>query len=719
MKKIYLFCLVLCTNLCVSAQVTSLTIDNQTPGWLSSKIDYADQQTVRNLKVTGYINSDDLKFIGTLISSRALNGELDLSECNIVGLSGRKDNVLDGLGVNGSLRTYRIPKSAIEVKNCISGLQVDSLWFDCNIKYISQEMLGKMPTTLITGNKIDSIPNRAFFQYENDKKKVDGLECVILKGDIHYIGDRAFPYIKYTNFNDFTNLRYLGQNAFSYSTASEGDNLGYFKPDTIMVPKSLNETYYLFSFAGKDEQHIFIEDNIKYISGMSWKGLGGTESPHYNYAKLHFHFNIATPPSIIDYPGFSSSAKGSKFETSIVYVPKGAKQAYLNSQWKYATIIELNPVEVVNLSEQQITLNKQEQYRLSVAILPEDADDKSIEWKSEDETIATVDTNGIVTAIKEGETKIYATSIATGIQDFCIVIIRKNVTEISLEESQISLADIGETKQLGAVITPDDATDKSVKWESSNKQVCTVSNSGLVTATGVGTALVTVTTIDGGHTATCVVKVLQHVSGVSVDKHSISLKVGEKGQIEVNVSPDNADERKVIWTTSNEVIASVSENGLVTALKAGEAWIKATSVDNSEAKDSCLVTVIQPVTGIMLSEATYELNSIGQTVQLKATVMPEDASNKAVTWKSSDTSICLVNNGNVVATGFGVAVVMATTDDGGYGATCVMTVKDLTDGVDEVGVSKNLPVYDLMGRKVMNTRKGCLYLRGGKKFIAK
>ena len=99
--------------------------------------------------------------------------------------------------------------------------------------------------------------------------------------------------------------------------------------------------------------------------------------------------------------------------------------------------------------------------------------------------------------------------------------------------------------------------------------------------------------------------------------------------------------------------------------------------------------------------------------------MPEDASNKAVTWKSSDASICLVNNGNVVATGFGVAVVMATTDDGGYGATCVMTVKDLTDGVDEVGVSKNLPVYDLMGRKVMNTRKGSLYLRGGKKFIAK
>ena len=84
MKKILVMCLSLCISLCANAQATDLVVDCQTPGWLSSKINYGDQQTVKNLKVTGYINNTDLKFIGTLIELRNLNGELDLTDCNIV-----------------------------------------------------------------------------------------------------------------------------------------------------------------------------------------------------------------------------------------------------------------------------------------------------------------------------------------------------------------------------------------------------------------------------------------------------------------------------------------------------------------------------------------------------------------------------------------------------------------------------------------------------------
>lgn len=508
MKKILVMCMSLIISLCTNAQATDLVVDCQTPGWLSSKINYGDQLTVKNLKVTGYINNTDLLFIGSLISSRSLNGVLDLSECNIVGETADKDNVLGGLGASGSLRVYRIPKSAKEVHYCTSNINVDSLWFDCDIRYLSQDMLLNMPKTLIAGNKIDSIPNKAFFQYAgDDRKKVDGLESVILTGDIRYIGDRAFPYVKNINFNDFKKLKYLGLNAFSYSAPMEGDHLGYFKPDTIIVPKSLEDTFYLFSFSVKDGQHIFIDDNISNISGKSWKGMGGTDEASYNNAELHIHFNKMTPPSLIDYPGFSSSASGSKFETSTVYVPKGAKQAYSTSSWRYANIIEMNPVESVTLNEHSITINKCEQFNLSVIILPEDADDKTIEWKSEDESVATVDENGVVTGVKEGDTKIYVTSTATGIQDFCKVLVRKNVENISLEESQISLVNIGDTKQLVAVITPNDATDKSVIWKSFNEKVCTVSEEGLVTATGLGGTIVTVTTKDGGKSDYCTVEV--------------------------------------------------------------------------------------------------------------------------------------------------------------------------------------------------------------------
>ena len=84
MKKVFLLCLMLCTCMLANAQATDLVIDCQTPGWLSSKINYGDQQTVKNLKVTGYVNATDLRFVGTLISNQQLDGKLDLSNCNIV-----------------------------------------------------------------------------------------------------------------------------------------------------------------------------------------------------------------------------------------------------------------------------------------------------------------------------------------------------------------------------------------------------------------------------------------------------------------------------------------------------------------------------------------------------------------------------------------------------------------------------------------------------------
>ena len=229
---------------------------------------------------------------------------------------------------------------------------------------------------------------------------------------------------------------------------------------------------------------------------------------------------------------------------------------------------------------------------------------------------------------------------------------------------------------------------KSVIWKSSNEQVCTVSEAGLVTATGVGTAVVTVTTVDGGHTATCTVKVIQHVKDITLNKNNVSLKVGESDLLKVTVNPANADNKSVIWSSSNEQIATVDANGNVKALKAGEAWIKAVSEDNAQAKDSCLVTVIQPVTGVTLSQNSYRLTNIGENIQLEATVQPEDASNKEVKWSSSDESVCIVANGKVVATGFGTAVVMAITADGGFMATCAIIVEKETIPVTDVTLSQ-------------------------------
>jgi uncharacterized protein YjdB len=159
----------------------------------------------------------------------------------------------------------------------------------------------------------------------------------------------------------------------------------------------------------------------------------------------------------------------------------------------------------------------------------------------------------------------------------------------------------------------------------------------------------------------------------------------------------------------------------VKALKAGEVWISAISEDNPNAKASCKVTIIQPATGVTISYESYKMTMIGESFKLEATVLPEDATNKNVTWKSSNETVCNVINGLVFAVGYGTSVVTVTTEDGGHIAYCIVTVEQQVNGIEDVSIntSESIPVYDTMGRKVKELRKGQLYIKNGKKFIAK
>ena len=142
-------------------------------------------------------------------------------------------------------------------------------------------------------------------------------------------------------------------------------------------------------------------------------------------------------------------------------------------------------------------------------------------------------------------------------------------------------------------------------------------------------------------------------------------------------------------------IVDVDNDGNVTAKKRGVAFVKATSEDNPLAVDSCKVTVNQPVTGITLNYKNYELHQIGETLQLVATVLPEDASNKEVRWVSSNESVCIVANGTVVAVGYGTSVVIATTVDGNYMATCTVTVVEGADLPGDVNHDGEVNVADI------------------------
>ncbi len=245
------------------------------------------------------------------------------------------------------------------------------------------------------------------------------------------------------------------------------------------------------------------------------------------------------------------------------------------------------------------------------------------------------------------------------------------VTSVALDKTELALT-VGETFQLTATVLPEKADNKNVTWSSSDAAVATVEN-GLVTAVGNGEATITVTTIDGGFVDSCTVTVTTPVSGVELNKSHLDLLVGETFQLEATVLPATASNKAVNWTTSNAAVASV-ENGLVTAIGNGETTITVTTVDGGFV-DSCTVTVTTPISGVELNKSHLDL-FVDDTFQLEATVLPETASNKAVTWTTSDAAVATVENGLITAVASGIATITVTTVDGGYQTTCEVTVKD-------------------------------------------
>ena len=168
------------------------------------------------------------------------------------------------------------------------------------------------------------------------------------------------------------------------------------------------------------------------------------------------------------------------------------------------------------------------------------------------------------------------------------------VESVSLDKTEYTFNTIGNTLTLKATVLPADADDKSLEWTSDNDNVAAVNAGGLVTAKGNGTANITVTTKDQNETATCVVTVVQWITGISFDKTSITLYVGEGETLIPTITPSNAADKSLNWTSIDTSVASVDSEGKVTAVSKGTAVIKAEANDGSGVSASCTVAVKNP-----------------------------------------------------------------------------------------------------------------------------
>ena len=239
-------------------------------------------------------------------------------------------------------------------------------------------------------------------------------------------------------------------------------------------------------------------------------------------------------------------------------------------------------VTSITLDKTSLSMQVGETETITAIVSPDNATDKTVEWGSSDVAVATV-VDGIITAKKSGEATITAKSGSCIAE--CKVTITVSAESVTLDKTSLSLA-IGESATLTATVKPDDATDKTVAWSSSDESVAKVDN-GKVTAVKSGKA--TVTAKCGVKTAECAVTVTVPVSSITLDKTTLSLVIGESFTLTATVKPDDATDKTVAWSSSDESVARV-DNGKVTAVNAGQAKISA-AVENITT--SCNVVVYQ------------------------------------------------------------------------------------------------------------------------------
>lgn len=167
------------------------------------------------------------------------------------------------------------------------------------------------------------------------------------------------------------------------------------------------------------------------------------------------------------------------------------------------------------------------------------------------------------------------------------------------------------------------------------------------------------------------------VTGITLSQTSLSLSIGASQTLTATILPANATNKDVTWSSSDSNIATVNKTGKVTAKASGSCIITCAAQDGSGVKAECAVTVLQSVTHITLSQALFML-PIGETVTLTATILPDNAANKSVTWSSSDTGIATVDQaGNVTAIGNGTCTITCSATDGsGVKAECLVTVME-------------------------------------------
>ena len=318
-------------------------------------------------------------------------------------------------------------------------------------------------------------------------------------------------------------------------------------------------------------------------------------------------------------------------------------------------------------------------------ILPENTANKNVTWKSSDTSIATVSSSGVIKAVSNGTCKIIATTKdGTNLSASMDVIVDIKAKSVALDKTSMQITSKNSINKLVATVTPTQANQK-VAWSSSNGKIATVDSKGRVKAVSNGTCKIIATTTDGtNRTASCDVTVdVKFVTGISFDFNSYTItNVNQTPVFRPNITPSDAEDKNVRWSSSNTKVATVSSSGVIKAAGNGTCKITATTTDGTNLSASFNITVNIKATKITLDKTKIELTTGKETEKITSSIEPSIA-NKAVKYTSSNTSIATVSSDGVVtAAGSGTCRIISTTTDGSkVTASCDVTVDIKTTGM--------------------------------------
>ena len=449
--------------------------------------------------------------------------------------------------------------------------------------------------------------------------------------------------------------------------------------------------------------------------------------------------------------------------------------------------IDANAV-TLNKSSLELLIGGTEQ--LIATVSPDNATDKTVVWTSSDNSVATVDANGNVTAVALGSATI--TASCGSVKAECkVTVLPIAVSELTLNKTEMKIF-VGGSSQLAATISPDNATNKTIVWTSSDNSIATVDANGNVQAIAVGTAIITAscdsvkaeckvtiikrsqtitwnqkfnnikegdvieltatsssgleivyTVLEGdaviqGNTLTLnapgqvrveasqpgndeynaartVVKKITVLpipaSEVSLNKAELELLIGGTEQLIATVSPDNASDKTVVWTSSDSNVATVDENGLVQAIAAGNVVITASC---GEVKAECKVTVLKKQQTITWDQAFDDVTE-GNIIELNAIA----SSGLDVVYKVIEGDAVIEGKFLTINTSGKISIEASQPGDNEfYSAQPVVKTFNVTSGIFDIkSESKKAIYYDIKGRVVKNPKNGVYIVNGRKVFI--